>query len=416
MKRENQRPQISGSNPRPTTCRDTGRDHPYSSLRRPTALDFRKLFLSFGCVLTLLLMPPPSAAAKPDALLVVVLAQTGIAAEDNRPALEAAYLAVDQINAAGGLLGRPLKMNVIDNQSTPLGAKAAAQKAVKLKATAVVGAVWSSHCLAMAPILQRAGIPMVTPTASNPAVTLIGDYIFRACFIDSFQGKVMAQFAREDLSAKSAGIFINVNENYSQELAHFFQAAFEASGGIVAWKGNYTGTAVDFSELLKSAASSGVDIFFLPGYARDSGLLLKQGRKMGISTTFLGGDGWGTQIGEYAGDAIDGCYYSTHWHPDADNQQSRSLLRHFRHRYPHTEVNDSRIPLTYDAVMLVAGAIKRAGSYDCKKVRDALSGTVGFQGATGEITFDANGDPLDKQAAIVKCVGRQQKFLKLVKP
>jgi branched-chain amino acid transport system substrate-binding protein len=361
-------------------------------------------------------MALPSAADSQGASLAVILAQTGIAADDNRPALEAALLAVEELNTAGGLLGQPLKIDVIDNQSTPLGSKAAALKAVALKATVVVGAIWSSHCMAMAPILQGAGIPMVTPTASLPAVTRIGDYIFRVCFIDSFQGKVMAQFARTDLSAKTAGIFINVNEDYSQELAHYFETAFVTAGGKVLWKGNYVGSAVDFKDTLASAAASGVDVFFLPGYSRDAGLLLKQSRKMGIATTFLGGDGWGAQIGEYASGAQNGCYYSTHWHPDADNAKSRALLKHYHQKYPHAEVNDIRIPLTYDAVMLAADAIKRSDSSNCDEVRSALADTAGFEGATGPISFNADGDPLNKQAAIIKWDGQRQIFLKLVQP
>ncbi len=356
------------------------------------------------------------ATAEQQVPLVLILAQSGIAAEDNRPAMETARLAVDEVNAAGGLLGYPLKLYTIDNQSTPLGSKAAAQQAVNSGAAAVVGAIWSSHCLAMAPVLQAAGMPMVTPTASMPAVTLAGDYIFRACFIDSFQGKVMAQFARKNLSTETAGIFINVNEDYSQVLARFFETAFVATGGTVIWKGNYTGSAVDFTQLLRSAAGSGADIFFLPGYARDAGLLLKQGRKMGLSQIFLGGDGWGTQISEYAADALDGCYYSTQWHPDTNNKKSRALLAKYRKRYPAGEVNDIRIPLTYDAVMLVADAVRRSKSTTHTRIRDALATTAGFQGATGAITFDSNGDPLNKQAAIVKWEGHRQIFIKTVQP
>lgn len=348
--------------------------------------------------------------------LVLVLAQTGIAAEDNRPALEAAQLAIEEVNQAGGLLEHPLILNVIDNQSTPLGSKAAARKAIDSGATAVVGAIWSSHCLAMAPVLQSAGIPMVTPTASMPAVTLVGDYIFRACFIDSFQGKVMAQFARTDLKADTAGVFINANEDYSQELARFFEASFIKAGGTVQWAGKYSGSAVDFTELLESAAEADVDIFFLPGYARDAGLLLKQGRKIGLMQIFLGGDGWGTKIQEYADEALNGCYYSTHWHPDTKIRKSRTLVAKYRQRYPTAEVNDIRIPLTYDAVMLVVDAIRRTGNTDHKKIRDALGTTVGFHGATGTITFDSKGDPLDKQAAIVKWEGHRQTFLKMVQP
>jgi branched-chain amino acid transport system substrate-binding protein len=375
----------------------------------------KKLCL-FGLLTCFAAIVPDPATGEQPVSLVLILAQSGIAAEDNRPAAEAAQLAVDEVNVAGGLLGCPLKLSIIDNQSTPLGSNAAAQQAVNSEAAAVVGAIWSSHCLAMAPVLQAAGMPMVTPTASMPAVTLTGDYIFRACFIDSFQGKVMAQFARTNLSAKTAGIFINVNQDYSQELARFFETAFADTGGKVVWKGNYTGSAVDFNQLLRSAAGSGVDIFFLPGYARDAGLLLKQGRKLGLSQTFLGGDGWGTQIYEYATDALDGCYYSTHWHPDTNNEKSRALLVKYRKRYPSGEVNDIRIPLTYDAVMLVADAVTRSGSTDHKRVRDALATTIGFQGATGTITFDGNGDPIDKQAAIIKWEGHRQMFKKTVQP
>lgn len=357
-----------------------------------------------------------AAAGEKQASLVLILAQSGIAAEDNRPALEAAQLAVEEVNDAGGLLTRPLIMTVFDNQSTPLGSKAAARKAIVSGAIAVVGAIWSSHCLAMAPVLQSAGMPMVTPTASMPDVTQVGDCIFRACFIDSFQGKVMAQFARTDLGAKTAGVFINVNEAYSQELARFFETAFVKAGGLIQWTGKYSGSAVDFTQLLMSASASGVDIFFLPGYARDAGLLLKQGRKMGLRQIFLGGDGWGTKIEEYAAAGLDGCYYSTHWHLDTDIPKSRRLLAKYRQRYPAAEVNDIRIPLTYDAVMLVADAVRRAKSSDHQKIRDALAHTAGFQGATGNITFDGNGDPVDKQAAIVKWEGHQQKFLKTVQP
>lgn len=369
-----------------------------------------------GLIVLFQITGPLVAAAKPGASVALILARSGIAAEDNRPALEAATLAVDEINAAGGIFHQPLAIHIIDNQSTPIGSKAAAQKAVDLKVTAVVGAIWSSHCLAMASVLQQAGIPMVTPTASAPAVTLTGNYIFRACFIDSFQGNVMARFAKEDMAAATAGIIINVNEDYSQVLARYFEAAFVAAGGRVPWKGNYSGTAVEFADLLASAAASKVDLFFLPGYARDAGLILKQGRRMGIKNVFLGGDGWGSKIAEYADDALDGCYYSTHWHPDADIPRSRALVRQFRQRFPSSEVNDFRIPLTYDAVMLVADAISRSGNLDRKRVRDALAATKGFEGATGPIAFDVNGDPLNKAAAIVKWEHHRQLFLKTVNP
>jgi len=348
--------------------------------------------------------------------VALILAETGIAADDNRPAINAARLAAEEINASGGLLGRPLRMLLIDNFSTPLGAKRAAEKALAMKVSAVIGAIWSSHSLPMAQLFQNKKMPMISPTATDPKVTGTGDYIFRACFSDAFQGRVMAHFAYRDLGFRTACALINSNEEYSLTLAQFFTDCFTQINGKILWRGNYKGTAVDFSTLLTALKRASPDVVFLPGYSRDSGLIIRQAANMGIKTTFLGGDGWGNKIHDFAGDALEGCYYSTHWHPEAPFPENKHLLAKYLKNYGIRQFTDIRIPLTYDAMMLLADAVRRAGSIKRAAIRDSLAGTKNFRGATGTITFDKNGDPMNKEASIIKFSGGFANFVKSVKP
>ena len=162
--------------------------------------------------------------------MALILAQTGIAAEENIPAIQAARLAAEEINSEGGLLGHPVEIIIIDNKSTPLGSKAAAQQAIDSGVTAVVGAFRSSHSLPMAYVLQTAKIPMITPSSTSPEITLVGDYIFRTCFVDLFQGRVMAEFAAYDLGAKGAVVLTNASERYSVSLSDYFRAFFVKYG------------------------------------------------------------------------------------------------------------------------------------------------------------------------------------------
>lgn len=355
------------------------------------------------------------AEASAEIKIAAILSQTGIAIDHNKPAIEAARLAVDEINAKGGLLGHFLELILIDNQSTPIGSKLAAQKAVKLNVTAVIGAIWSSHSLAIAAVLQKAKIPMITPGSTKPEVTLTGEYIFRACFIDSFQGRVMAQFAYTDLGARTAVVLKNINEEYSLTLAKYFVKFFTESGGKVIYQGNYKGSAVDFTNILIEVKKLRPDVVFIPGYSRDSGLLVKQAEKSGIKTVFLGGDAWDGPIYEYGGSALEGSYYSAHWHPKVPFAKSRYLQKIYRKRYGEKDII-APIPLTYDAVMLFADAVRRAGSVERSKIRDALAMTKNFKGATGTITFDSNGDPVNKEASIIKFENGSEVFVKSVRP
>ncbi len=359
------------------------------------------LFVLSGFLLLACLGTPYSSAAEEQPIrIAAIFSETGIAAPHNLPLIDMTRVAVEHINNQGGLLGRPLQLVFFDNGSTPIGSALAAQKAIAENVTAVIGAHWSSHSLVMAPILQEAGIPMITPGSTNPEVTLGKDFIFRACFIDSFQGLAMAKFAVHELHAGTAAVVTNIDEDYSTMLGQFFGTAFKEAGGRVIAEIGYRGTATNFSAIIREIAEKKPEVIYLPGYTRDSGLFIKQSVKMAVKTTFLGGDAW-DEIEKYAGTAIEGSFQSAPWHPGVPFPASEEMKKVFAAKNGKNIENISS-PLAYDAVMLLAAAITRAGNLDHRAIRDALAATVNFPGATGLITFDANGDPQNKPIIIIE--------------
>jgi branched-chain amino acid transport system substrate-binding protein len=346
--------------------------------------------------------------------IVAIFSQTGIAAAHNEPLIPMVQLAVEEINGAGGILGRPIQLILLDNQSTPIGSRVAAEEAVRLKAAAVVGAHWSSHSLAMAPVLQQAGIPMISPGSTNPEVTRMGSYIFRACFLDSFQGVAMATFAIQDLKARTAVVVRNIDEAYSVMLAGYFKNAFIKGGGQVLLDEGYRGKAIDFSDIIKKVKRQPPDVIYLPGYTRDSGLFIKQAVKMEVRSIFLGGDAW-DEIEQIAGDAINGSYQSAPWHPQVPFPKSVYLQNRYRRKFMRN-IDNVSAPLAFDAVMLLADAMKRAASLSGEEIRQALAQTANFQGATGIFTFDENGDPKNKDVIIIQFKEGQRIFHKTLRP
>ena len=370
----------------------------------------------FLCILVTHLMSAPAAANETSSITIAaVFAKTGVANLMDFQHFRGVSLAVDEINEHGGLLGKRVEVVELDNQSSALAAKHAAQEAINLGVTAVIGASWSAHSLAMAPLLEEAGIPMISPLSTNPELTLKGEYVFRVCFTDTFQGKVMAHFAYRDLGARTAMVLKNVSGVYSMDLGEFFAGTFTELGGRILGEGKYKEKDLDFSEILAEVQSKNPQIVFVPGYIRDSALIMKQAANLGIRTLFLGADGWSNKMYELAGSAIDGQYYCTHWHPGVSFPQSLKLLKSYDGKY-HTELQDSFAPMAYDAVMVLADAIKRSGVLDRRKIRDALSETTGFQGATGTITFDENGDPVNKDAVILRFQSQTSAFVKVITP
>ncbi len=346
--------------------------------------------------------------------IAVITGQTGISADDSVPIVQAAQMTIDEINRQGGVLGQPVKLILIDNKSTFIGSQNAAKEAVKQNVTGVIGASWSTHSLAMAPVLQKAKIPMITPASTNPKVTRIGNYIFRVCFTDEFQGKIMGQFARKTLNAATAAVLQNLNENYSLTLSDFFMRSFTESGGKILLKGNYTGKAVDFTDVLNKVKALKPDVVFIPGYSRDSGLAIRQAGEMGIKTVFLGGDGWSVNIFDYAKDSLNNGYAAAPWHKALPFSASRHLKELFYEKFKKPVYNGV-IALTYDAVRVFCQAVSRAGTIDRAKIRDTLARIFNFHGATGDITFDGTGDPIGKQAVIMKFNNNSYEFVKSVK-
>lgn len=332
--------------------------------------------------------------------IAAIFATSGIAAAHNAPLISLVELGASEINLNGGLLGRPLELILLDNQSSTIGSTLAAEKASQLGVAAVIGAHWSSHSLAIAPILQKHGIPMITPASTNAAITRTGDFIFRVCSLDSLQGTLMARFARENLHVKKAVILRNIDEAYCVALADTFRDAFVQSGGEVILDKGYRGKAVDFSEIIEEMRALHPDAAYLPGYTRDSGLLIKQAVSKGLKTVFLGGDAW-DEIYGIAGEALDGSFQAAPWHPQVPTPRSRHLQELNRRKYGK-DIENASAPLAYDALMILADAIRRAGTVDRAKIRDSLAATVGFEGATGEITFDQNRDPKAKNIIILK--------------
>ncbi len=379
--------------------------------RRP---GIRMVTFALFSVLVIIISPHKTVRSSESITIAAIYAETGIAAPHNAPLIKMTELAVETINRSGGVLGKKLDLILLDTNSTPIGAALAAQKAVNMDVAAVIGAHWSSHSLAMAPILQKAGIPMISPASTNPEVTLVGDFIFRVCFLDSLQGRAMAHFARKDLDAESAAIVVNIDEAYSRTLAEYFEEEFVIAGGSVLKVIRYRGDATDFSQIIYELKGLNPDVTFLPGYTRDSGLFIKQANKEGFFTTFLGGDAW-DEISSLTGDSIDGSYQTLAWHPTLQNNKSRELEKLYTDKYG-CELNNYSSPLAYDAVMILREAMEKCSCNRGEQLKNALYSLQDYQGVTGSITFNMNGDPASKEVMLVQFENDTSVFVKTLHP
>lgn len=332
-------------------------------------------------------------------------------AEDIRGVL----VAVDEINATGGLLGKQVEIvEVLSNSATEARIKAKHYAELD-DLIGVIGANISNISLNIAPTLQEKKIPVISPISTNPKVTLTGDYIFRACFTDPFQGKVMARYALDDLNANTAVLLIKASSTYSLSLSKHFQAEFEKNGAIL-WQESYLQEDVDFTNVLKKLQTTNPDVIFVPGHGRDVGMILKQAHAMGTKSTFLGGDGWGKgALGVAGREAAEGHFFTNHWHMDDNSALSRIFVEKYHKKFGKDLIAASA-PLAYDATMLLADAVRRAGSNDKAKIQSALAQTKSFKGVTGTIMFDENGDPVNKAAAILRYQNDKIVFVKNIKP
>lgn len=294
-------------------------------------------------------------------------------------------LAVEETNAGGGVLGKQIRLISEDDQSKTDEAVSAVQKLINRdKVVAILGEVASKRSLAAGGVCQKYGIPMLSPSSTNPAVTEVGDYVFRACFTDDFQGLVGAQFAAKR-GWKRVAILTDVNNDYSKGLAKFFRQGYEGKGELVADESYREGDR-DFKAQLTRIKGTSPDAVYVPGYYTDIGLILRQARELGVMVPFFGGDGWDSPQTLKLGAVVNGCFYTNHCSIDDPRPELQKLVAAYREKY---QIDPDAMAITgYDAAMLLFDAIERAGTAEPKAIRDALASTKEFPASTGPLTID----------------------------
>lgn len=326
-------------------------------------------------------------------------------------------LAVEEMNAAGGINGKQIKLITYDDKGDTKEVGAAVTRLVANDhVVAVLGEVASNLSLAGAPVCQEHGVPMVSPSSTNPQVTKIGDKIFRVCFIDPFQGYVCAKFAREQegLKAEKIAILYDQTQAYSKGLAEEFEKAFESLGGTICENQAYSRGDQDFTAQLTAIRSSNADMVFVPGYYTDVGNIALQARKLGIEVPLFGGDGWdSSQLYEIGGDAVNGCYYSNHYSHEDPNPRVQDFIAKYKEQ--HGAIPDGLAALGYDAAMLLFDAMQRASSLGGDDLAAAIAQTKDFDGVTGNISIDEQHNAV-KPAVILEMKDGRPTFLTTIEP
>jgi branched-chain amino acid transport system substrate-binding protein len=348
-------------------------------------------------------------------------------------------MAIQQANESGGIGGAVLRVITEDDQGRPEEAATAVNKLVSQdQVIAVIGEVASSNSLAGAPICQKSGVPMISPSSTNEKVTEVGDFVFRVCFIDPFQGAVMAKFAGQSLRLNRVAILRDLRSDYSIGLANVFRATFESLGGTISADESYQQGDVDFRAPLTAIIATNPQAIFVPGYYTDVGLIARQSRDLGLTVPLLGGDGWDSpKLTEIGGKAMDGCYFSNHYATDDQNPVVQDFIANYKTK--HNEVPDALAALGYDAARLLVHALKelqkakpeefeRLGSGGAtsgearekrlealRSLRDILAQTREFPGVTGSISLDEKRNAL-KPAVVLRIQDQKFSFVERIAP
>lgn len=322
----------------------------------------------------------------------VFMSTTGSTANFGISSVNGIKMAADEINAAGGINGKQVELLVQDDRSDASEAATIVTKFVTQdQVHAVIGEVASSRSIAAAPIAQNAKIPMLTPSSTNPEVTKKGDFIFRSCFIDPYQGAAIAQFAAKTLGAKSAAIMVDRKNDYSTGLEKVIDETFAKFGGKIVATQSYQEGDQDFNAQLTSLKGANPEVIFVPGYYNDVGLIAKQARDKGIMVPLIGGDGWDSeQLYKIGGTALNGSYFTNHYSPFDTDPKVVKFVKDYKARYNSTP--DALAATAYDAANIMFDAIKRSKSLSGPDIRDALQATQAFPGVTGTVTFNQQRD------------------------
>ena len=340
---------------------------------------------------------------------------TGKEASLGQSSNKGTLMAIDDLNAAGGVLGRPLLLVTEDTQSKPGETATVVKKLISRdKVIALLGEVASSRSLEAAPIAQAAKIPMISPASTNPKVTETGAYIFRTCFIDPFQGPVMARFARERLRAKRVALVVSTSSAYSIGLAKFFREAFVANGGTIVLEQKYSEGDKDFKAQLTAIKAAGVDAVFNPGYYNEGALIVRQARDLGLTLPIFGADSWEAEaLIQLGGKAVEGAYLCSHYSPEDPSPRVQNFVAAYKQRFGSTP--DSNASLGYDSVLVLVDAIRRAGTTERDALREAIATTRDFMAVTGKITIDSERNA-SKNAVIVQVRNGKFEFVQSLTP
>jgi len=381
-------------------------------------MDIRKLFYGILVLFAAIIIAFPgcSKSSENEILIGEYESLTGAEATFGISSTNGLKLAVEEINGSGGLLGKQIKLITYDNQGRPSEAATVVQKLInKDKVVAIIGEVASSRSKAGAQICQSSKIPMVTPASTNPEVTAIGDYIFRVCFIDPFQATVMSKFALNSLKIKRVAVLQDVKNAYSTGLADFFIKQFKEMGGEIVEVQSYSAGDKDFKAQLTAIKSKNPEGIFIPGYYTDVGLIAIQAREIGITQPLFGGDGWESEklTEGKAKDALEGCFFSTHVSTADPSEQVQNFIKKYKERY--NMMPDAMSFLAYDAGLILFDAIKRAGSVEADKIRDALAKTTNFKGVTGTISINEQRNAI-KPAVILEIKDGKFTYKETVQP
>lgn len=324
-------------------------------------------------------------------------------------------MAVEEINAAGGLLGKKIKHINYDNKSDNDETLAVVNRLISQdNVLAIIGEATSGKSKIGGQVAQQNKVVMLSSSATNPEVTKVGNYIFRACFIDPFQGYVMAKFMTENLKLKKAAILRDVKSDYSMGLSDVFISEFKKMGGEIVTDISYQEGDIDFKSQLTAIKAKNPDAIFVPGYYNEVALLARQLKDLGMKQPMLGGDGWSSpDLYKIAKDAITGHYFSNHYTTESTDPKTVDFVKKFKAKY--NEDADVMAALAYDATYMMAEAIKNTKELNRETIREELSKIKDFNGVTGKMSMNENRDPV-KSAVVVRVDGPEYKFVTSVNP
>ncbi len=371
------------------------------------------------CVLTITMFTACSTSNTDEIRIGINYELSGENATYGQGSVEGIELAIEEINAAGGIDGKKVVAIKYDNQSTPAEATTLANKLVSQdKVLAILGPATTGCFTSQIPVANKNKVPIATGSATGDNVTFavdgsVHEYVFRICFFDSFQGQVMANFATENLSAKKAAIIMDTSTDYGKGLSENFEKTFTASGGTIVAKEAYVSGDTDFNAILTKIKGLDFDVIYVPGYYNEAGLIIKQARNLGLDQPVLGADGFDspTMLDLAGASALNDVYFTNHYSSLDKDPMVLDFIKNFESKYGKKP--NAFNALGYDLARFVADAIDRAEDLKGEFVKDALEATENFAGVTGTLSVDENHNPVKSIVVIGLKDGEQYSSVKI---